>query len=161
VSHDRKELLDIRTVITHPVLEENVFFNESDGKNLLQKPDKALIPIIRRRKRQRGRIYFRSPTRPSSPSSAGERDRGEEFTSEARQGPHPRHPQEKETEGKDLLQKPDKAHIPVIHRRKRRRYQGPRSGWSGCLVRIRRREGNLPLPSVLLANVQSIDNKID
>ena len=32
---------------------------------------------------------------------------------------------------------------------------------SGCLVRIRRRVTNLPLPSVLLANVQSLDNKVD
>ena len=60
--------------------------------------------------------------------------------------------------GKDLLQTPDKALIPVIRRRKRQRYCGQRFG---CLVRIRRREGDLPLPSVLLANVQSIDNKID
>jgi hypothetical protein len=30
-----------------------------------------------------------------------------------------------------------------------------------CLVRIRRWVANLPLPSVLLANVQSLDNKVD
>ena len=48
VSSDRKELVDIMTVITHPVLEEYLLFNESDGKDLLQTPDKALIPVIRR-----------------------------------------------------------------------------------------------------------------
>ena len=32
---------------------------------------------------------------------------------------------------------------------------------SGCLVRIRRRVSNPPLPSVLLANVQSLENKLD
>ena len=45
VSYDRKDLLDIRTAITHPIL--------SDTKDLLQTPDKALISVIRRRKRQR------------------------------------------------------------------------------------------------------------
>ena len=52
----------------------------------------------------------------------------------------------------------DKALIPIIRRRKRRRYRGRKSG---CLVRIRWRVGNLPLPSILLANVQSLDSKID
>ena len=61
------------------------------------------------------------------------------------------------SDGKDLLQTPDKALFPVIRRRKRRRYWGRRSG---CLVRIWRRAGNLRLPSVLLANVQSMENKI-
>ncbi|CDQ73825.1 unnamed protein product [Oncorhynchus mykiss] len=38
-------------------------------------------------------------------------------------------------------------------------YRGHRAG---CLVRIRRpASGNLPLPSILLANVQSLDNKLD
>jgi hypothetical protein len=61
--------------------------------------------------------------------------------------------------GPDLLQTPEQAPIPVIHRRKRRkRYRGRRSG---CLVRIRRRVANLPLPSVLLTSVQSLDNKLD
>ena len=54
VCYDRKELLEIRTAITHPVLEEYVFF-ESEGKDLLQTPNKALIPVFRRRKRQRSR----------------------------------------------------------------------------------------------------------
>ena len=90
VSFDRKELLDIRTGTTHLVLDKYFFFNESDTNDLLQTPDKAYIPVIRMRKRQR---YWR------------------------------------------------------------RRL--------GCLVRIRRRVGNLHLSSVLLANVQSLDNKID
>jgi hypothetical protein len=47
----RKELLDIRAVITYPVLEEFFFFNKSDGKDLL------------------GRL-----TGPSSPSFAGGKD---------------------------------------------------------------------------------------
>ena len=55
VSYDRKELLDIMTAITHTVLEEIFYFNESDGKDLLQTPDKALIPVISRRKRWRHR----------------------------------------------------------------------------------------------------------
>jgi hypothetical protein len=32
---------------------------------------------------------------------------------------------------------------------------------AGCLLRIRRRANKTPLPSILLANVQSLDNKID
>ena len=58
------------------------------------------------------------------------------FTPDTRTGPHPRH----------------------SRRKRRKRYRGRRSG---CLVRIRRRVANLPLPSVLLANVQSLDNKLD
>ena len=42
--------------------------------------------------------------------------------------------------------------------KKRLRYRGYRSGF---LVRIRRGVSNPPLPSVLLANVQSLDNKMD
>ena len=62
-------------------------------------------------------------------------------------------------EAQDVLQTPDKAKIPDIGKRKRRRYRGHRAG---CLVRIRqRRVGNLPSLSVLLANVQSLDNKLD
>jgi hypothetical protein len=86
VSYDQKELLNIRTATTQPMLDEYFFFNELDGKDLLQTPDKTLIL--------------------------------------------------------------------VIHRRKRRRYRGRRSG---CLVRIRGREDNLPLPSILLANVRTIN----
>jgi hypothetical protein len=36
VSYDWKELVVIRTVTTHPILEEYFFFHESDGKDLLQ-----------------------------------------------------------------------------------------------------------------------------
>ena len=88
VSNDRKDLLDLRSAITHLVLDKDYLVNESDAKDLLQTPDKAQIPVIRMKKRQR--------------------------------------------------------------------YRGHRSG---CLVRIR--VGNPPLPSVLLANVQSLDNKMD
>jgi hypothetical protein len=55
LSYDQKELLDIMTAITNPVLEEDFSFNKSDAKDLLQTPDKALIPVIHRRKRQRYR----------------------------------------------------------------------------------------------------------
>ena len=62
-------------------------------------------------------------------------------------------------EAQDILRTPDKANIPIIGKRKRRRYRGHRAG---CLVRIRRRQvGKLPLLSILLANVQSLDNKLD
>ena len=44
VSYDRKELLDIRTGITHLKLE--LFFNESDASDILQTPDQAPIPVI-------------------------------------------------------------------------------------------------------------------
>ena len=64
-----------------------------------------------------------------------------------------------ELDKRDLFQTPKQALIPVICRRKRRkRFRGKRSG---CLVRNCRRVANLPLPSVLLANVQSLDNKLD
>uniref|UniRef100_A0AAZ3NT85 Uncharacterized protein n=1 Tax=Oncorhynchus tshawytscha TaxID=74940 RepID=A0AAZ3NT85_ONCTS len=59
----------------------------------------------------------------------------------------------------DILQTPDKANIPVICKRKKHRHRGHRAG---CLVRTGRRQvGKLPLPSILLANVQSLDNKLD
>jgi hypothetical protein len=51
-----------------------------------------------------------------------------------------------------------KAQIPVIHKQKRRKYRGRRSG---CLEIICWRVCNLPLPSVLLANVQSLENKLE
>jgi hypothetical protein len=89
VFYDRKERLDIRTAITHLELEEDFFFHESDGKDVLQIPEQALIPVIRWRKKLR-------------------------FC------------------GKRLA----------------------------CLVRICL-VANLPLPSVLLANVQSLENKWD
>jgi phosphoribosyl 1,2-cyclic phosphodiesterase len=48
--------------------------------------------------------------------------------------------------------------IPEAAPRYRRRRKGFRSG---LLVRIRRRAHHSPLPSILLANVQSLDNKVD
>jgi hypothetical protein len=61
-------------------------------------------------------------------------------------------------DAQDVLQTPDKANIPIIGKKKRRRYRGHRAG---CLVRIRRlRVGKLPLPSALLANVQSLHNRL-
>jgi hypothetical protein len=90
VSYDRKELLDIRTAITHLKLEKFFFFNESGAKDIL------------------------------------------------------------------LLR--DQAQIPVLPLKKRQKYRGQRSG---CLVRIHRQVDNPPLLSVLLANKQSLDNKLD
>lgn len=52
VSYDRKKLLDVRTAISHPMLEEYFVFNVKDGMDLFQTPDKTLIPVIHRRKRQ-------------------------------------------------------------------------------------------------------------
>jgi hypothetical protein len=90
VSYELKELLDNRTAITHLELDKDFFFNESDAKDILLCRDKAQIPVISVKKRQRKRV---------------------------------------------------------------RRV--------GCLVRIRQRVGKPPLPSVLLANVQSLENKLD
>ena len=62
-------------------------------------------------------------------------------------------------DAQDILQTPDKANISVICQRKRHRYRGHRTG---CLILIcRRRVGMLPLAIILLANVQSLDNKLD
>jgi hypothetical protein len=61
-------------------------------------------------------------------------------------------------DAQDILQTPDGVDITVICKRKRRRYRGQRAG---CLERTRRRRvGKLPLLSILLANVQSLDNKL-
>ncbi|XP_052350492.1 protein spire homolog 1-like isoform X5 [Oncorhynchus keta] len=62
---------------------------------------------------------------------------------------------------KAVMVNPSQPHqrtdIPIIRKRKRRR--GRRAG---CLVWNRRRQlGKLPLPSILLANMQSLDNKLD
>ena len=62
------------------------------------------------------------------------------------------------SDGEDILQTPKQALIHVICSRRKQRFCGKKSG---CLVRIRRREANLPLPSVLTANVQSLENKWD
>ncbi|KAI3355795.1 hypothetical protein L3Q82_004356 [Scortum barcoo] len=50
--------------------------------------------------------------------------------------------------------------LPVVEpeQRRRRRKRGSRAG---VLVRLRKRENRPPLPSILLANVQSLDNKLD
>ena len=63
-----------------------------------------------------------------------------------------------ESDAKDILLLPDQSQIPVIHMKRRQRYRGRRSG---CLVRISRRVGNPPPPSMLLANMQSLENKLD
>jgi hypothetical protein len=52
----------------------------------------------------------------------------------------------------------EQAQIHVICVKKRRRKRG-RS--SGCLLRIHRRASKLPWPSILLANMQSLENKTD
>ena len=44
ISYDRKELLDIRTAITHLELDKDFFFNESDAKDIMFLPDKPQIP---------------------------------------------------------------------------------------------------------------------
>ena len=65
----------------------------------------------------------------------------------------------KESGGRDiLLQTPDQAQIPMIRWRRKQRFRRKRSG---CFARIRRRVANLPLPSVLQTNVQSLENKWD
>ena len=64
----------------------------------------------------------------------------------------------KELEGRNILQTHNQAQIPVIRRRRKLRFSWKR--W-GCLVRTRRWVAYLPLPSVLLANVQSLENKWD
>ena len=48
--------------------------------------------------------------------------------------------------------------IPAGDPKKRLRKRGK---WGGLLVRLRRRAHRAPLPSILLANVQSLDNKVD
>jgi thymidine kinase len=56
VSYGKKELLDIRTEITHLVLDKYFFFNKQEAQDILQTPDSANIPVIcnRRRRRYRG-----------------------------------------------------------------------------------------------------------
>jgi hypothetical protein len=53
VSYDRKELLGIRTAIAHLELDKDFYFNESDAKDILLCQDKAQIPVISVKKRQR------------------------------------------------------------------------------------------------------------
>ena len=56
ISYGKKELLDIRTAITHLGLDEDFFFNKQEAQDILQTPDSANIPVIcnRRRRRYRG-----------------------------------------------------------------------------------------------------------
>ena len=63
-----------------------------------------------------------------------------------------------ESDEKDILLSREQAQIPVICVKKRRRKRGWRSGY---LLKICRQASKLPLPAVLLANVQSLENKID
>jgi hypothetical protein len=51
-SYNRKELLDIRTTIAYLKLNEEFFFIESDGGDIIKTPDQAQVPVILwRRKR--------------------------------------------------------------------------------------------------------------
>jgi hypothetical protein len=63
-----------------------------------------------------------------------------------------------ESDEKDILLSREQAQMPIICVKKRRRKRGRRSG---CLLRIRRRASKHPLPSVLLDNMQSLENRID
>ena len=58
----------------------------------------------------------------------------------------------------DILLSREQAQITVICVKRSRRKRGRRAG---CLLRIRRWSNKPPLPSILLANVQSLENKID
>jgi hypothetical protein len=46
VSYDQKELLDIRTAITHLEMDKSFFFNESEAKDTLLSGEQAQIPVI-------------------------------------------------------------------------------------------------------------------
>ena len=58
----------------------------------------------------------------------------------------------------DVLLTPDQALIPRTRKRKQWWKRGRRSG---ILTRLRRRANRPPLPSVLWANVQTLENKLD
>ncbi|KAM9503804.1 uncharacterized protein ACWYII_000907 isoform 1-T7 [Salvelinus alpinus] len=62
-----------------------------------------------------------------------------------------------EPDAKDIQLPREQAQIPVICVNKRQRKRGRRAG---CLLRTCRRSNKPPLPSILLANVQSLENKI-
>ena len=49
-SYDRKDILDIRTVITHFELDQDFFFNKSASKDIPLSRDQAQIPVIRVKK---------------------------------------------------------------------------------------------------------------
>ena len=59
-----------------------------------------------------------------------------------------------ESDVKDILLSREQAQIPIICVKRRWRKRGRRSG---CLLRIRRRASKPPLPSILLANMQSLE----
>jgi hypothetical protein len=63
-----------------------------------------------------------------------------------------------EADANDILLSREQAQIPVICVKRSRRNRVRRAG---CLLRICRWSNKPPLPSILLANVQSLDNKID
>lgn len=58
----------------------------------------------------------------------------------------------------DILLSREQAQIPMIYMKRRQRKRGQQAG---CLLRIRRQSNKPPLPSILLANVQSLEKKID
>ena len=51
----KKELLDVRTAITHLGLDVDLFFNKQDAQDILQTSGRADIPVICKRKRRRCR----------------------------------------------------------------------------------------------------------
>ncbi|KAL3066110.1 hypothetical protein OYC64_016119 [Pagothenia borchgrevinki] len=55
----------------------------------------------------------------------------------------------------------DSPWLPAAVQPERRRRKTKRGSRAGLLVRLRKRENRPPLPSILLANVQSIENKLD
>ena len=55
----------------------------------------------------------------------------------------------------------DSPWLPVAVLPERRRRKTKRGSRAGLLVRLRKRENRPPLPSILLANVQPIENKLD
>ena len=55
----------------------------------------------------------------------------------------------------------DSPWLPVAVLPERRKNKTKRGCGAGLLVRLRKQENRPPLPSILLANVQSIENKLD
>ena len=51
VSYGRKELLYIRTAITHLGLDKDFFYNKDNAQHILQTPHRTDIPAICKRKR--------------------------------------------------------------------------------------------------------------
>lgn len=48
--YDRKEIMDIRTAISHLRLDKEFFFTDLDGRDILQTPDWRRKPEISREK---------------------------------------------------------------------------------------------------------------